>query len=213
MSQHVLNTDRQAASPGRAWLSRLRRHRSGWSGEWSRALAPSPSLEEQDRGLREGGGKSVCNVFGDPTPGPRHFPGFESSSFPWKEAVDAFQTVASAKAYDMSMQLSREGIIAGPSSGEALCGLFSYLQREKDAERLEELADGSTGEVSCVFICCDLPYQYIEGYFQKLGEDRFPPIQNEVREHERGRETRGGQERAALEELTRARRRSYSAAT
>ena len=81
----------------------------------------------------------------------------------------------------MSMELSREGIIAGPSSGEALCGLLGYLYKAKEAGTLQELADPLTGEISCVFICCDLPYQYIDLYFSKLGEERFPPIYNEVR--------------------------------
>jgi cysteine synthase len=125
--------------------------------------------------------KSVCNVFGDPTPGPRHFPGFESCKFPWRDTVDTFESVASVDSYDMSMQLSREGIIAGPSSGQALCGLLNYLRRAKDAGKLQELGDGLTGEISCVFICCDLPYQYMDGYFQKLGEEKFPPIDNKVR--------------------------------
>jgi cysteine synthase len=81
----------------------------------------------------------------------------------------------------MSMQFSREGIIAGPSSGQALCGLLNYLRRAKDAGKLQELGDGLAGEISCVFICCDLPYQYIDDYFQKLGEEEFTPIDNKVR--------------------------------
>jgi cysteine synthase len=79
------------------------------------------------------------------------------------------------------MQLSREGIICGPSSGEALCGLLNYLQKAKDAGTLQDLAEEYTGDISCVFICCDLPYQYMDGYFQKLGEEKFPPIYNKVR--------------------------------
>ena len=197
MWQHVLNipTARLHHRDGLGFEGSESIGQGGWvSGVWPSPRPPPPPPPPPlffggARPRAKGRIKSVCNVFGDPTPGPRHFPGFESSSFPWKETIDAFQTVASADAYDMSMQLSREGLIAGPSSGEALCGLLAYLQREKDAERLEDLADGSTGEISCVFICCDLPYQYIEGYFQKLGDDRFPPIQNEVSEgvNERGR--------------------------
>ncbi|TID27928.1 cysteine synthase [Venturia nashicola] len=122
----------------------------------------------------------VCNVFGDPTPGPRHFPGFESSQFPWRETIDTFEHVASVRSYEKSMQLSREGIICGPSSGEGLCGLFDYLQKAKDAGTLQDLADPITGEISCVFICCDLPYQYMDNYFQKLDEDKFPQIYNKI---------------------------------
>jgi hypothetical protein len=80
----------------------------------------------------------------------------------------------------MSMRLSREGLIAGPSSGEALQGLLGYIEGVKAAGKLSELADPVTGEVSCVFTCSDLPYQYLDSYFTKLGENEFPPIHNEV---------------------------------
>ncbi|KAL8980139.1 MAG: hypothetical protein Q9205_004698 [Flavoplaca limonia] len=122
----------------------------------------------------------VCNVFGDPTPGPRHFPGFESSNFPWRETIDDFEEVSSVASYGMSMQLCREGIVAGPSSGEGLCGLIQYLEKMRISGRLSELADPETGEISCVFICCDLPYQYLDGYFDRLPESQFPPILNQV---------------------------------
>ena len=78
------------------------------------------------------------------------------------------------------MQLSRHGIIAGPSSGEALKGLLDYLQVAKDKGWLRQLADPDTNKIFCVFICCDLPYQYMDQYFQKLGEDEFPRIGNMV---------------------------------
>jgi cysteine synthase len=103
------------------------------------------------------------NIFGDPTPGPRHFENFNSSPFPWATTIDSFEHVASKHSYDWSMRLSREGLVCGPSSGEALYGLFQYLGKRKDAGTLKQLADITTGDISCVFICCDLPYQYIDG--------------------------------------------------
>lgn len=95
------------------------------------------------------------------------------------------------------MELSREGLICGPSSGfnlqgaifsyvvslfkflYVLVGLYNYLRKRKDAGTLKELA-GDDGEIHCVFICCDLPYQYLDDYFVKLGESYFHPIQNNV---------------------------------
>lgn len=94
--------------------------------------------------------------------------------------MDDFVEVASVDSYRMSMQLSREGLIAGPSSGQALRGLLDYIGRIKQAGGLAQLSDPVTGEVSCVFTCSDLPYQYLSGYFQKLGADEFPPIQNKA---------------------------------
>lgn len=78
------------------------------------------------------------------------------------------------------MELTRQGLVCGPSSGFNLSGLHSFLQKRKNAGTLKDLA-GKDGEVHCVFVCCDLPYQYIEEYFDKLGEEFFPPINNKVR--------------------------------
>lgn len=78
------------------------------------------------------------------------------------------------------MRLSRYGIISGPSSGEALHGLIEYIRQEKAEGRLGELRSKETGEISCVFICADLPYQYLDTYFKKLGDAEFPEVCNKV---------------------------------
>jgi hypothetical protein len=88
--------------------------------------------------------------------------------------------VTSADAFRISMLLSREGLICGPSSGEALQGLLQYLAEMKRLGKLGDLADESTKEISCVFTCCDLPYQYLPSYFEKLDADEFPSIENQV---------------------------------
>ncbi|KAL3295052.1 cysteine synthase K/M:Cysteine synthase B [Colletotrichum asianum] len=122
----------------------------------------------------------VFNKFGDPTPGPRHFHGFHTSGFPWQGTVDSRIEVSSVDSYRMSMRLSREGLICGPSSGEALHGLLEYISMLKQTNSLGQLRDGQTGEISCVFTCSDLPYQYLPIYYQKLGAGEFPPIENEI---------------------------------
>ncbi|EAQ91942.1 hypothetical protein CHGG_00177 [Chaetomium globosum CBS 148.51] len=93
----------------------------------------------------------VFNVFGDPTPGPRHFQGFNTCGFPWTQNVDTFVEVPSTDSFRMSMKLTREGLIAGPSSGQALKGLLDHIGQLKEAGTIAELADPTTGEVSCVF--------------------------------------------------------------
>lgn len=122
----------------------------------------------------------MFNVFGDPTPGPRHFQGFNTCGFPWTQNVDTFVEVPSTDSFRMSMKLTREGLIAGPSSGQALKGLLDYLGDLKKAGTLAELADPITNEISCVFTCSDLPYQYLPQYFEKLDAEEFPSIQNKV---------------------------------
>lgn len=69
--------------------------------------------------------------------------------------------------------------MCGPSSGFNLRGLFNFLDGRKAAGNLADLA-GEDGQIHCVFLCCDLPYQYITEYFDKLGDSYFPPIHNEV---------------------------------
>ncbi|KAK0737726.1 cysteine synthase [Schizothecium vesticola] len=123
----------------------------------------------------------VCNIQGDPIPGPRHLSGFHTSPFPWRETIDIFENVAAVDAFRMSMQLSRHGLISGPSSGQALCGLVSHLRTAKEQGRLAEYADVVTGEVNAVFVCADLPYQYMDLYFKKIPSEEFPPTFNEVR--------------------------------
>ena len=97
------------------------------------------------------------------------------------ETIDCYEIVKSIDSFRMSMALCRNGIICGPSSGEALHGLLAYLKKQQAAGRLGDLADPETGETSCVFICADLPYQYIDLYHAKLPQDEFPKIYNEVR--------------------------------
>jgi rhodanese-related sulfurtransferase len=87
----------------------------------------------------------------------------------------------------MSMRLCREGLISGPSSGEALHGLLKYIGKLKENGKLVDMINPEAGELSCVFTCSDLPYQYLDDYFNKLDESEFPPIRNEVKHtHFRG---------------------------
>ncbi|KAI9044050.1 tryptophan synthase beta subunit-like PLP-dependent enzyme [Aspergillus affinis] len=121
----------------------------------------------------------VCNAEADIIPGPREKPMHKTSPFPWKDVVDFLEVASSEDSYRLSLRLSREGIIAGPSSGMALQGLFEFIEREKKNGALANYADPKTGEVSCVFVCCDLPQKHIETYFKKLGPEEFKPIGNQ----------------------------------
>ena len=95
--------------------------------------------------------------------------------------VDAVEISSSVDSYRLSMQLSREGLVVGPSTGMALKGLFRWLEKAKEADELDLYREEWSGEVNCVFVCCDLPQQYMEGYFKRLSAEDFRPIQNEVR--------------------------------
>jgi hypothetical protein len=51
----------------------------------------------------------------------------EPVRFPWEEAIDHKEAVGSFDAYLLSMRLSREGIICGPSTGFNLKGWCLWL--------------------------------------------------------------------------------------
>lgn len=124
---------------------------------------------------------AVCTAPGDRVPGPRTYALLRPVEFPWKKAVDAIEEVGSTESFSLSLDLCREGLVCGPSSGFNLQGLYQMLEKRKAAGSLTEGIRGPDGLVHCVFLCCDLPYQYIGEYFQKLGPEHFHPIHNEVR--------------------------------
>ncbi|KAJ5714407.1 cysteine synthase-like protein B [Penicillium malachiteum] len=120
----------------------------------------------------------VCNKASDAIPGPRPYHLLDNIAFGWKDVTDSIMEIESIQAYRLSMVLSREGLICGPSSGMALKGLLEFIQKQKDSGRLNHYRESETGEVACVFLCCDLPYQYMDTYFKKLGADDFHAITN-----------------------------------
>jgi cysteine synthase len=59
--------------------------------------------------------------------------------FDWERHVDDIQKVTTAASYRKSMDLSRRGIVVGPSAGFALAGLLQYLKQKKNAGALDDL--------------------------------------------------------------------------
>ncbi|KAI2607792.1 tryptophan synthase beta subunit-like PLP-dependent enzyme [Hypoxylon sp. NC1633] len=121
----------------------------------------------------------VCTAPGDRVPGPRSFTLLAPVEFPWKSAVDHIEEVGSHDSFSLSLDLCREGIVCGPSSGFNLKGLFQFIEKHKTAGTLRDFVR-EDGETHCVFLCCDLPYQYINEYFDKLSSEHFPSITNEA---------------------------------
>ncbi|KAG9119295.1 hypothetical protein FRC07_005736 [Ceratobasidium sp. 392] len=113
----------------------------------------------------------------DRVPGPRPIDLIQSVDLPWREVIDCSEHVDSYSSYKASLELCQTGILGGPSSGLAYVGLLKYLQRQKENGGLYKLRN-ERGTISCAFIVCDLPYQYISEYVTKLGDSAFPPIHN-----------------------------------
>lgn len=111
-------------------------------------------------------------------PGPRTEKLLNLIGFDWRSHLDHIEEASTADSYRLSMELSRSGLLAGPSSGLGLSGLLQHLQTAKDNERLDSLRN-TEGEVCCVFVCCDGPLAYLDEYSKYVATKHFPAIQNE----------------------------------
>ncbi|KAF7543728.1 hypothetical protein G7Z17_g10506 [Cylindrodendrum hubeiense] len=121
---------------------------------------------------------AVCTNAGERVPGPREYSLMEEVKFPYKAAHDVLEEVGAKDSYSLSLDLSRQGIVCGPSSGITLKGLFQRIEKMKQEGNLSKIA-GPDGEIHCVFMCSDLPYQYLNEYFDQLGPEKFRPLRNE----------------------------------
>ncbi|KAJ7122549.1 tryptophan synthase beta subunit-like PLP-dependent enzyme [Mycena crocata] len=119
----------------------------------------------------------VCPPPGERVPGPRMVSLLAPVEFPWRDAVDCIEEVGPFESYEKSLELCRNGLLVGPSSGLALLGLLKFLERKKAVGEFDALRN-EEGNIPCVFITCDQPFQYIAEYFEKLGPSYFLPIHN-----------------------------------
>ncbi|KAJ4469556.1 tryptophan synthase beta subunit-like PLP-dependent enzyme [Lentinula aciculospora] len=124
----------------------------------------------------------VCTAPGDLVHGPRNLSLLGDIPFPWQKAVDVLENATAFESFGASLDLCRNGLLCGPSSGLAKAGLFKFLERTRLEGELDRLR-ADDGSIYCVFTCCDLPYQYVDEYFTILGESSFPPIQEEALLH------------------------------
>ncbi|MHA1165424.1 MAG: hypothetical protein ACTSP0_07580, partial [Alphaproteobacteria bacterium] len=100
-------------------------------------------------------------------------------SFDWEKHVDHIERIETAQSYRSSMEMSRRGLITGPSSGLALAGLLQHLEGLKEKSALDEVRDEKSGDIVCVFPCPDWPTPYLDEYFKYLPPSDFPAIRNE----------------------------------
>ncbi len=99
--------------------------------------------------------------------------------FNWRSHIDEIERIETANAYRLSLEMSRRGIIVGPSSGLALAGLLQHLDRLSSDSMLEKLRTEKDADIICVFPCPDGPMPYMDEYFKYLDSSHFPAIQNE----------------------------------
>lgn len=92
----------------------------------------------------------VFTAAGDFVPGPRPSNLVHSSNdLPWRQVVNAAEHVDSSGAYAESLELCRQGILCGPSSGLALKGLYQYLEKVTQTPEELDRIRGPDGFVNC----------------------------------------------------------------
>ena len=111
-------------------------------------------------------------------PGPRTEKLLNLVGFDWRSHLDHIEQAETSESYRLSMEMSRLGLLVGPSSGLCLSGLLQHLRESKDEGRLDALRNVD-GEVLCVFICCDGPLAYLDEYSKYVATEHFPVIRNE----------------------------------
>lgn len=113
----------------------------------------------------------------NPVPGVRTKTLLNEISFDWPSVADDLVPVGTRESYQTSLDLCRAGLLVGPSGGFALAGLLQYMSRQNATDL--DRARNADGEVLAVVISPDSPLPYVDEYFRYLGEDAFPPIENE----------------------------------
>jgi cysteine synthase len=133
---------------------------------------------------------------GGPVPGVRSTQRLNLLEFDWTSAVDDLVEIDLKESYEESLNLSRHGLLVGPSSGFAFAGLKKYLSKKLDTALIQrplsqssdramgrptpglDLMRNTNGEILCVFPCYDSPFQYLGEYFKFLDPKLFPPVEN-----------------------------------
>ncbi len=100
-------------------------------------------------------------------PGVRSRRGLEEIEFDWEAAADSIVEVGTKESFRLSLRLCQAGLMAGPSSGFALAGLYRMIQKAKTEGRIDTLRNRD-GEVSGVFVCGDTPLPYLDKYSTHL---------------------------------------------
>jgi cysteine synthase len=90
----------------------------------------------------------------------------------WTGSADAVMEVRAKKSFQRSMDLCRSGIVAGPSSGFTMDGLYQFLEVHKAKSDLDKLRN-EDGDVVAVFVCGDTPLPYLDKYSTYLDAAEF----------------------------------------
>jgi cysteine synthase len=90
---------------------------------------------------------------------------------PWRSFIDRRRVVDAADAYYASLRLCSRGILAGPSSGMALQGLYQHLKAVAEADF--NGMRNANGEIVAVVACPDSCMLYLDKYSTRLSGEQM----------------------------------------
>jgi cysteine synthase len=113
----------------------------------------------------------ICSE-GQAVPGVRSEVRLGEISFNWREAADYVVEVGTKESFKRSVALCQNGLMAGPSSGFALAGLFRFLRASLEDRAVDRIRN-EDGEVIATFVCGDTPLPYLDKYSTHLDPADF----------------------------------------
>lgn len=116
----------------------------------------------------------VVRAPNNPVPGPRTKHLLEDVAFDWQSGCDELVEIGTLQSYELSLQMIRMGLLAGPSSGMNLAGAYRFIEEKISSGEFTVGQDA----VHIVVPCCDTPFPYMDEYFAVLPAQAFPAIEN-----------------------------------
>jgi len=113
----------------------------------------------------------ICSE-GQAVPGVRSEARLREIGFDWRGAADCIVDAGTKESFKRSVALCQNGLMAGPSSGFALAGLFRFLRARLENRELDQIRNRD-GEVIATFICGDTPLPYLDKYSTHLDPSDF----------------------------------------
>ena len=104
--------------------------------------------------------------------GPRGEDSIGKLGFPWASVVDKTIPIDQISAYEQSLNLIRQGLFVGPSTGMQLAMINKLVTKMKKDNILNKYRNND-GEIVITFIAGDTMFPYVDDYFSVLPKRYF----------------------------------------
>lgn len=128
-------------------------------------------LKDKNKKIFIGG---ACIKRGSSIPGPRGEDAINKLGFPWSFVVDKTMSIDQGSAYLESLNLIRQGLLVGPSTGMQLAMINKMINKMKKDKTLNNYRNNK-GEIVIVFVAGDTMFPYVDDYFSVLPKKHFKP--------------------------------------